>query len=60
MANLNKPRKSASKRKGKVIVRQKVEVRSKSKESAKKDTIPHAPTKVPNNAATLRVKVKRK
>lgn len=58
MANLNKPRKSASKRKGKVVVRQKVEVRSKSKESAKNDTIE---TQIPRtNGAVLKVKVKKK
>lgn len=61
MANLNKPRKSASKRKGKVVVRQKIEVRSKSKESGKNDTLPRMQARPPADVApTIRVRLKKK
>jgi hypothetical protein len=62
MANFKKPRKSASKRKGKVVVHQKVEVRSKSKESGKNDTLPKAPvqTLLPTNGVTFKVKMRKK
>ena len=49
-----KPRK----RKGKVVVRESVKVRPKTAE--KRDTMIIAPTRVPDNSATLKIKIKRK
>lgn len=49
-----KPRK----RKGKVVVKESVKVRPKT--TAKRDTIIIAPTRVPDNSATLKIKIKRK
>ena len=49
-----KPRK----RKGKVVVKESVKVRPKT--AAKRDTMIIAPTRVPDNSATLKIKIKRK
>lgn len=58
-----KPKKKAAtkakKVKGKVSVRQKVKVRPKGTKNANTDTL-IAPTKVPDNAVTFKVKIKRK
>lgn len=51
---VSKPRK----RKGKVVVRESVKVRPKTTE--KRDTMIIAPTRVPDNSATLKIKIKRK
>ena len=51
---------SARKRKGKVSIKTSAEVRPKSKESAKNDTI-QSPTPLPHtNAAVFKVKIKKK
>lgn len=58
-ATPRKTRSTARKRKGKVSVKQSIELRKKGASTAKYDTL--SPTPTPrDNAATLKVKIKRK
>ena len=53
-----KAAKTVKKVKNKVVVKEKVKVRPKTTE--KRDTMIIAPTRVPDNSATLKIKIKRK
>lgn len=60
MATQKKKRSKPRKKKGSVIVSQKAKIVKKGGQTAKKDTLPNAPTKIPSNGATFKVKIRRK
>jgi len=60
MATQKKKRSKPRKKKGSVIVSQKAKIVKKGAQTAKKDTLPNAPTKIPSNGATFKVKIRRK
>ena len=60
MATPKKKRYKAKKRKGRIVVSQKAKIVKKGGQMAKKDTLPNAPTKIPSNGATFKVKIRRK
>lgn len=61
MATQNKKRSKPIKKKGSVIVSQKAKIVKKGGQTAKKDTLPNAPTPMPrNNGAVFKVRIKKK
>lgn len=55
-----KPVPKAKKRKGKVTIKETAKVRKKGAKKAKNDILPIAPTRVPDNSVTFKVKVRKK
>ena len=55
-------RRKAKKRKGKVVIKERMKVRSKGTKRANTDTLPNAPTRttLPDNSITFKVKIRRK
>lgn len=53
-------RRKAKKRKGKVTIKERVKVRSKATKRANRDSLPNAPTRVPDMGVTFRVKIRKK
>ena len=61
MATPKKNRSKAKKRKGRIVVSQKAKIVKKGGQTAKKDTLPNAPTPMPrNNGAVFKVRIKKK
>lgn len=62
MANKPKKKRRSSAKKGKIVLKQKVEIVQKKDNvrTQQPDTLRKAPTKVPSNAAVFKVKIRRK
>lgn len=60
MPTPKKNRSTARKRKGSIVVRSKAKIVKKGDKTAKKDSLPKAPTRVPDIAPTFRVKIRKK
>lgn len=61
MVTPKKKRTRPKKRKGSVVVSQKAKIVKKGGQTAKKDTLPNAPTPMPrNNGAVFKVRIKKK
>lgn len=61
MATPKKKRYKSKKRKGRIVVSQKAKIVKKGGQTAKKDTLPNAPTPMPrNNGAVFKVRIKKK
>lgn len=53
-------RRKAKKRKSKVTIKEHVKVRSKGTKRANTDTLPNAPTRVPDAGVTFKVRIRKK
>lgn len=60
MPTPKKNRSTARKRKGSVVVKSKAKIVKKGAIKSKNDTLPNAPTRVPDIAPTFKVKIRRK
>ena len=61
MTTPKKKRSKAKKREGRIVVSQKAKIVKKGGQTAKKDTLPNAPTQMPrDNGINMRIKIKRK
>ena len=60
MPTPKKKRSTARKRNGSVVVKSKAKIVKKGEIKSKNDTLPNAPTKIPSNGATFKVKIRRK